>query len=145
MRRRPPRSTRTDTLCPYTTLFRSSRISAGGPEAPPAHTSRGCNPRRRGMVVHRERSPLSDAAAPGFWTSALAWSPLVSLVISVVGWIVVDSRARGATRNAELRSACRAAQDLAADLEAAARRIFVQDAPSDDGAWATQAAEIISL
>src|SRR3546814_13654411 len=23
MRRRPPRSTRTDTLCPYTTLFRS--------------------------------------------------------------------------------------------------------------------------
>src|SRR3546814_14588401 len=27
MRRRPPRSTRTDTLCPYTTLFRS--IGAG--------------------------------------------------------------------------------------------------------------------
>src|SRR3546814_19088004 len=26
MRRRPPRSTRTDTLFPYTTLFRSSRI-----------------------------------------------------------------------------------------------------------------------
>src|SRR3546814_18005208 len=25
MRRRPPRSTRTDTLCPYTTLFRSIR------------------------------------------------------------------------------------------------------------------------
>src|SRR3546814_2514036 len=26
MIRRPPRSTRTDTLCPYTTLFRSKRI-----------------------------------------------------------------------------------------------------------------------
>src|SRR3546814_18790582 len=26
MIRRPPRSTRTDTLCPYTTLFRSDRI-----------------------------------------------------------------------------------------------------------------------
>src|SRR3546814_1328003 len=26
MRRRPPRSTRTDTLVPYTTLFRSSRV-----------------------------------------------------------------------------------------------------------------------
>src|SRR3546814_10703547 len=25
MRRRPPRSTRTDTLCPYTTLFRSRK------------------------------------------------------------------------------------------------------------------------
>src|SRR3546814_2247471 len=27
MIRRPPRSTRTDTLCPYTTLFRSEQIS----------------------------------------------------------------------------------------------------------------------
>src|SRR3546814_11562096 len=27
MIRRPPRSTRTDTLCPYTTLFRSSRYT----------------------------------------------------------------------------------------------------------------------
>src|SRR3546814_6939362 len=31
MRRRPPRSTRTDTLCPYTTLFRSR----SPPPAPP--------------------------------------------------------------------------------------------------------------
>src|SRR3546814_18604344 len=32
MLRRPPRSTRTDTLFPYTTLFRSARqIEAGGP------------------------------------------------------------------------------------------------------------------
>src|SRR3546814_14656748 len=30
--RRPPRSTRTDTLLPYTTLFRSSGIGAGGTE-----------------------------------------------------------------------------------------------------------------
>src|SRR3546814_2424990 len=30
MLRRPPRSTRTDTLFPYTTLFRSSRPSSGG-------------------------------------------------------------------------------------------------------------------
>src|SRR3546814_6473784 len=29
MIRRPPRSTRTDTLCPYTTLFRSARNAAG--------------------------------------------------------------------------------------------------------------------
>src|SRR3546814_8768257 len=27
MRRRPPRSTRTDTLCPYTTLFRSAGVA----------------------------------------------------------------------------------------------------------------------
>src|SRR3546814_10245891 len=31
MIRRPPRSTRTDTLCPYTTLFRSPVASAGDP------------------------------------------------------------------------------------------------------------------
>src|SRR3546814_17545624 len=34
MLRRPPRSTRTDTLFPYTTLFRSSRLSdRGNPKA----------------------------------------------------------------------------------------------------------------
>src|SRR3546814_5393728 len=31
MIRRPPRSTRTDTLFPYTTLFRSSRCEGAGP------------------------------------------------------------------------------------------------------------------
>src|SRR3546814_20080354 len=38
MIRRPPRSTRTDTLFPYTTLFRSGRPAqaAVGHEAPPA-------------------------------------------------------------------------------------------------------------
>src|SRR3546814_13395453 len=33
MIRRPPRSTRTDTLFPYTTLFRSRRISSAGIQA----------------------------------------------------------------------------------------------------------------
>src|SRR3546814_7980121 len=37
MRRRPPRSTRTDTLCPYTTLFRSQ--PAGGIDRPSASSS----------------------------------------------------------------------------------------------------------
>src|SRR3546814_18063139 len=32
MRRRPPRSTRTDTLFPYTTLFRSEHLSTTGRE-----------------------------------------------------------------------------------------------------------------
>src|SRR3546814_14170431 len=34
MIRRPPRSTRTDTLFPYTTLFRSPRNDARGPKRP---------------------------------------------------------------------------------------------------------------
>src|SRR3546814_5482576 len=36
MIRRPPRSTRTDTLFPYTTLFRSTRM----PHEPPHHPAR---------------------------------------------------------------------------------------------------------
>src|SRR3546814_19162790 len=35
MRRRPPRSTRTDTLFPYTTLFRSPGLAGGASRAPP--------------------------------------------------------------------------------------------------------------
>src|SRR3546814_10696612 len=34
MIRRPPRSTRTDTLFPYTTLFRARRIAVLAPESP---------------------------------------------------------------------------------------------------------------
>src|SRR3546814_12179794 len=37
MIRRPPRSTRTDTLCPYTTLFRSRVRKVAGLLAEPAH------------------------------------------------------------------------------------------------------------
>src|SRR3546814_8856316 len=42
MIRRPPRSTRTDTLFPYTTLFRSSRNSAAA--EPPRHPTEPCPP-----------------------------------------------------------------------------------------------------
>src|SRR3546814_1089333 len=60
MIRRPPRSTRTDTLFPYTTLFRSHR------EAVPRHPGRTLSPvdraaaapagRARGLGPHRGRS-----------------------------------------------------------------------------------------
>src|SRR3546814_2668575 len=43
MIRRPPRSTRTDTLFPYTTLFRSSRL------APDPHRLRAVPARRAGI------------------------------------------------------------------------------------------------
>src|SRR3546814_21018935 len=41
MRRRPPRSTRTDTLFPYTTLFRSSLQSSGSSGVPSLVISTG--------------------------------------------------------------------------------------------------------
>src|SRR3546814_21123879 len=62
MTRRPPRSTRTDTLFPYTTLFRSGQAfaSGGGAHADPkaavaAHSDEaeicGCNGVSKGGVV----------------------------------------------------------------------------------------------
>src|SRR3546814_12701186 len=48
MLRRPPRSTRTDTLFPYTTLFRSHPPEPGGPD------------RAVGGVQHH-RAPVADA------------------------------------------------------------------------------------
>src|SRR3546814_9534051 len=48
MLRRPPRSTRTDTLFPYTTLFRSELAEAV------AHVHRGRHPRQVGVAGVRE-------------------------------------------------------------------------------------------
>src|SRR3546814_18090438 len=41
MRRRPPRSTRTDTLCPYTTLFRSEQLQRQRLQLRGGHPERG--------------------------------------------------------------------------------------------------------
>src|SRR3546814_3511644 len=62
MRRRPPRSTRTDTLCPYTTLFRSHHLGV------PACVFRmSCiygphqmGTEEHGWVAHFVRSALRD-------------------------------------------------------------------------------------
>src|SRR3546814_3922136 len=63
MIRRPPRSTRTDTLFPYTTLFRSARSVRrhGGSSA--SHRSDGSGDRRSRPDWHRG-SPSSDGRRP---------------------------------------------------------------------------------
>src|SRR3546814_5799491 len=65
MRRRPPRATRTDTLFPYTTLFRSRRrgrdgdaVSSREPPLDPARTLR--RPRRGGGHVRLHRLPAGE-------------------------------------------------------------------------------------
>src|SRR3546814_3190267 len=72
MIRRPPRSTRTDTLFPYTTLFRSDAVRApqAHPEARPASPSRSeRSPRRVPPRRHRQEPPqngqASSDAGPG--------------------------------------------------------------------------------
>src|SRR3546814_19013895 len=63
MTRRPPRSTRTDTLFPYTTLFRSHGPDAG--RQPPTRGAPGAVPscpprRRRDIEIH---APATGCAA----------------------------------------------------------------------------------
>src|SRR3546814_16987626 len=73
MIRRPPRSTRTDTLFPYTTLFRSQRADGGCRQAPAADPrplrrgARGADHERPHVAVGarlRGRRPAGRAAAP---------------------------------------------------------------------------------
>src|SRR3546814_5101326 len=59
MIRRPPRSTRPDTLFPYTTLFRSYRTLPARRESLPA-----------GAPAKR-RSPVQEACSNSAWTSSL--------------------------------------------------------------------------
>src|SRR3546814_2356207 len=51
MIRRPPRSTRTDTLFPYTTLFRSASAVAGGLVEVALQDPRPCVGQARGQLV----------------------------------------------------------------------------------------------
>src|SRR3546814_2143020 len=71
MRRRPPRSTRTDTLFPYTTLFRSccrgGDVDAVDPvDLRPAEPEvRRRHRRRRAGQDHRDTEHEHDALSPG--------------------------------------------------------------------------------
>src|SRR3546814_20869607 len=56
MRRRPPRSTRTDTLFPYTTLFRSERVTRRGRFACEAFGVRREKILERLLLLHRIRN-----------------------------------------------------------------------------------------
>src|SRR3546814_17599138 len=65
--RRPPRSTRTDTLCPYTTLFRSEADPADAPEpesapAEEASAVTKAKPSRKSAAA-KPKKPASKAKA----------------------------------------------------------------------------------
>src|SRR3546814_2360848 len=63
MIRRPPRSTRTDTLFPYTTLFRSIRLGPfqqPEPRPPAAHTARQIQKQKQ-----KQKPPIPAASPSG--------------------------------------------------------------------------------
>src|SRR3546814_18901294 len=65
MIRRPPRSTRTDTLFPYTTLFRSRQAGPGGSDLS-GHGGGRAHPRRSGVpdrAIARDRASRPQAGA----------------------------------------------------------------------------------
>src|SRR3546814_17799053 len=85
MIRRPPRSTRTDTLFPYTTLFRSDGARVHHPlprdrfrGRPPPRPRRQARPPRsrpkdrQGIRMSTNPTPLSDVQPDGFFTRGLA-------------------------------------------------------------------------
>src|SRR3546814_13484067 len=76
MIRRPPRSTRNDTLFPYTTLFRSSRKRRGPPQLLriPANAGTG----RRGGGRSPARRPEPVGHSPGAGTHARCDEPAVA-------------------------------------------------------------------
>src|SRR3546814_3287929 len=73
MRRRPPRSTRTDTLFPYTTLFRSPAVHAD------RQSRRARDVHLRG-AVHRDRERGGDGSAGPLDRSEEHTSELQSLM-----------------------------------------------------------------
>src|SRR3546814_17643762 len=88
MIRRPPRSTRTDTLLPYTTLFRSgwktilstfSRVRAGS--AGTVAAVRLDEPRRPPHLVERRAAP-AGRPTPSAASAAIMSSPRAPLVVA---------------------------------------------------------------
>src|SRR3546814_5101742 len=108
MIRRPPRSTRTDTLFPYTTLFRSDQ--ARGPLVhPQVEAVRvGAGGLLHGEAVDGQLSPTRDVLALDLEIAQCAdvghWSSFVSC--EQVGWV----RSSGASGRQAASRRCSAAQ-----------------------------------
>src|SRR3546814_20615860 len=79
MLRRPPRSTRTDTLFPYTTLFRSQAAFECGGDARDKGGIRGrrLGDRAEGQVETRRIDPAFVLAGPALWRGEQRAQPRV--------------------------------------------------------------------
>src|SRR3546814_19733034 len=87
MIRRPPRSTRTDTLFPYTTLFRSTTLQSRWRDRPGPYAR--SDPRRAdgrpAPMDHTAAPPPADDADPIDQTGALAAAAGIR-AINVLAW-----------------------------------------------------------
>src|SRR3546814_10981446 len=111
MSRRPPRSTRTDTLFPYTTLCRSFRTLTRAQVAVRDANAKGDVVVRIADGLYRLDAPITLTAADGgqkgwvvTWTAAPGAKPVLSGGIAVTGWTLHD-KARRLYENG--RASCR--------------------------------------
>src|SRR3546814_13180690 len=106
MIRRPPRSTRTDTLFPYTTLFRSRRLGRGRNGCRRRRLRRAAGPADRGhlgcdalaLCDHRFRRPVAGDAAFGYRTraaGAVAAGDQVGIALENADAVHVDAEPGG--------------------------------------------------
>src|SRR3546814_13411953 len=107
MIRRPPRSTRTDTLFPYTTLFRSLTLVAAGPLVPetawPIWDKRVAAASRGGL------STQVSVALPGWFSGAIDQGVLevaetMILTKTVAGFIGTVAAIKGDRTSTRLNS-----------------------------------------
>src|SRR3546814_3856192 len=111
MRRRPPRSTRTDTLFPYTTLFRSRRLPGRARDDavlfPPGVIGRdflGDEPAHRiaeGFVLFAEDRPRDSSGRAHHWNSTYP------LLMTVRSRSTTAARRRSEEHTSELQSLIR--------------------------------------
>src|SRR3546814_6552874 len=107
MIRRPPRSTRTDTLFPYTTLFRSGRgedrraRGQGGPRPPPPGRGRGA-PDGAGMIgITIDAIAVGDSARSEEHTSELQSLMRISYAVFC---LKKKNQASNCTRNHKIKT-----------------------------------------
>src|SRR3546814_14755957 len=83
MIRRPPRSTRTDTLCPYTTLFRSAPLAGWG-----------------GALLLTRHIAGNRAGSRGIWATVLqqtAWTGALLTLIVLAASLLLGEHLRVST------------------------------------------------
>src|SRR3546814_10960453 len=92
MLRRPPRSKRTYTLFPYTTLFRSTFRHADGTLWFTASASAGTAGDPQALTIRYEypAEPLLSIINRGFWID-LAAILLLFMIALVIGWVAVQA------------------------------------------------------
>src|SRR3546814_6748518 len=101
MIRRPPRSTRTDTLFPYTTLFRSRGI-VFAPSASMTQSSTGKTPCVVGRESSQEQERVGMGTAPALERSEEHTSELQSLMR--ISYAVFCLKKKNTTQNIYRRS-----------------------------------------